>query len=114
MVPKYDSDTKREIPQEEEVESMDVRFHKEKHDKYDFSNLLKNMLKFMQDISANIIQSSQEAREFLAEQLGVKDGEGSSIGSQCEEIKVMGGSIFSKTGPPNMPLEYRDKKKLQP
>ena len=76
---------------------MDWRFHEERDEKYEFRNFVKNMLKVPQDISTNIIQSGQETREFLAKQLGVKDVEGSSIGSQCEERKVMGGSIFSKT-----------------
>ena len=44
----------------------------------------------------------------------MKDGEGNSIGSQCEEIKVMGGDIFSKTGPQNRPLECRDEPKFHP
>ena len=50
----------------------------------------------------------------LAKQLGVKDGEGSSIGSQCEERRAMSGTIFSKTGPKNRPLEYIEELKLQP
>ena len=44
----------------------------------------------------------------------MKDGEGSIIGSQREERKVMGGSIFSKDGLQNRPLEYRYESKLQP
>ena len=99
MGPKYNSDTIIKIPQEEEVESVDGRFHEERAEKDEFRNFFKNMFKFIQDISTNIIQSSQETREFLSKQLEVKDGEGSSIGSQCEERKVMGGAIFSKTGP---------------
>ena len=95
------------IPQEEEVESRDGRFHEEMDEKDEFRNFVKNMLKGLQDISTNILQSGQETREFLAKQLGVKDGEGRSIGSQCEERKVMGGSIFSNIGPHNRPLEYR-------
>ena len=114
MGPKYNSDSERKIPQEEEVESMDWRFHEERDEKYEFRNFFKNMLKFLQDISTNIIKSSQETREFLSKQLEVKDGEGRSIGSQCEERKVMGGDIFSKTGPYNRPLEYKDEPKLQP
>ena len=65
------------------------------------------MLKGLQDISINIIQFGQETIEFLAKQLGVKDGEGSNIGSQCEERRAMGGTIFSNTGAHNKPLEYR-------
>ena len=99
MGPKYNSDTKRKIPQEEEVEYVDGRFHEERDEKDDFRKFVKKILKGMQDISTNIIQSGQETREFLAKQLGVKDGEGSTIGSQCEERNVMGGSIFSNNGP---------------
>ena len=112
MGPKYNSDTKRKIPQEEEVESVDGRFHEERDEKDEFRNFVKNMMRGLQDISTNIIQSGQETREFLAKQLGVKDGEGSSIGSQYEERKVMGGSVFSKTGPHNRPLEFKEEPKL--
>ena len=112
MGPKYNSDIKRKITQEEEVESVDGRFHEERDEKDEFRNFVKNMMRGLQGISTNIIQSGQETREFLAKQLGVKDGEGSSIGSQCEERKVMGGPIFSKHGPHNSPLEYRDEPKL--
>ena len=93
---------------------MNGRFHEEVYEKDEFMDFVKNMLKGMQGIPTNIIHSGQETREFLAKQLGVKDGEGSSIGSQCEERKVMGGSIFSKTGPHNMPLEYRYEPNFQP
>ena len=106
MGPKYNSDTKRKVPHDEEVESVDGRFHEERDEKDEFRNFVKNMLKVLQGISTNIIQSGEETREFLAKQLVVKDGEGSSIGSQCEERKVMGGAIFSKTGPHNKPIEY--------
>ena len=99
MGPKYNFDTKRKIPQEEEVESVDGRFHEERDVKDEFRNSVKKMLKGLQEISTNIIQSGQETIEFLAKQLGVKDGEGSSIGSQCEERRAMGGTIFSKNGP---------------
>ena len=74
MGPKYNSDTKRKIPQEEEVESVDGRFHEERDEKNEFRNFVKNMLKLLQDISNNIIHSSQETREFLAKHMGVKDG----------------------------------------
>ena len=114
MGPKYNFDTKKKIPQEEEVESMDWRFHEERDEKYEFRNFFKNMLKFLQDISTNIIKSSQETREFLSKQLEVKDGERSNIGSQCEERRVMGGAIFSNTGPQNRPIKYRDEPKLHP
>ena len=81
MGPKYNSDIKRKITQEEEVESIDGRFYEERDEKDEFRNFVKNMMRGLQDISTNIIQSGQETREFLAKQLGVKDGEGSSIGS---------------------------------
>ena len=62
MGPKYNFDTKRKIPQEEEVESVDGRFHEERDEKYKFRNFVKNMLKGLQDISDNIIQSVQETK----------------------------------------------------
>ena len=62
MGPKYNSDTKRKIPQEEEVESMDGRFHEERDEKDEFSNFVKKMLKFLQYISNNMIHSSQETK----------------------------------------------------
>ena len=74
MGPKYNSDTKRKIPQEEEVESVDGRFHEERDEKDEFGKFFKETLKGMQDISTNIIQSGQDTKEFLAKQLGVKDG----------------------------------------
>ena len=55
MGPKYNSDTKTKIPQEEEVESVDGRFHDERDEKDEFGNFVKNMLKGLQDISTNII-----------------------------------------------------------
>ena len=56
MGPKYNFDTKRKIPQEEEVESvLDGRFHEERDDKDGFKKFVKKMLKFMQYISTNII-----------------------------------------------------------
>ena len=55
MGPKYNSDTKRKIPHEEEVESMDGRFHEERDEKYEFQNFFENMLRGMQYISTNII-----------------------------------------------------------
>ena len=50
MGPKYNSDTKRKIPQEEEVESVDGRFHEERDEKYEFIKFVKNMLKILQYI----------------------------------------------------------------
>ena len=55
MGPKYNSDTKIKIPQEEEVEYVDGRFHEERDEKDEFKNFVKNMLKGLQDISTNII-----------------------------------------------------------
>ena len=55
MGPKYNSDTKRKIPQEEEVESVDGRFHEERDEKDEFSKFVKNRLKGLQYISTNII-----------------------------------------------------------
>ena len=93
---------------------MNGRFHEEVYEKDEFMDFVKNMLKGMQGIPTNIIHSSQETREFLPKQLGVKDGEVSSIDYQCEYRKVVGGSIFSKIGPQNRPLEYTYEPKLQP
>ena len=62
MGPKYNSDSKRKIPQGEEVESVEGRFHDEKDEKDEFQKFVRNMLKGMQDISTNIIQSGQETR----------------------------------------------------
>ena len=50
MGPKCNSNTKRKIPQEEEVEYVDGRFHEERDEKDEFENFVKNMLKGMQDI----------------------------------------------------------------
>ena len=57
MGPKYNFDTKRKIPQEEEVEFVDGRFLEERDEKDEFMNFVKNMLKGLQDISTKIIQS---------------------------------------------------------
>ena len=48
MGPKYNSNTKRKILQEEEVESVDGRFHEERDEKYEFRNFVKNILKVLQ------------------------------------------------------------------
>ena len=74
MGSKYNSDSKRKVPQEDEVESVEGRFHEEKDEKDEFMKFLRNMLKCLQEISTNIIQSGQETKEFLAKQLGAKDG----------------------------------------
>ena len=55
MGAKYNSDTKRKITQEEEVESVDGRFHDERDEKDEFRKFVKNMLKGSQYISTNII-----------------------------------------------------------
>ena len=114
MIPKFNFDSKRKAYEEEEVDSMEGGFSEDMDEKDEFKNFVRNMLKGLHDISANIIQSGQETIEFLAKQLGVKRGETSNIGSQCEERKIIGGSIFSRTGPQNKPLEYKDEHKLQP
>ena len=61
MGPKYNYDTKRKIPQEEEVEFMDGMFHEERDEKDELGKFVKNMLKGLQGISTNIIQSGQKA-----------------------------------------------------
>ena len=45
---KYNSNTKRKIPQEEEVESVDGIFHDERDEKDKFRNFVTKMLKGMQ------------------------------------------------------------------
>ena len=45
---------------------MDGRFHEERDEKDEFQNFVKKMLRDLQYISTNIIQSGQETREFLA------------------------------------------------
>ena len=66
MGPKYNSDTKRNVTQEDEVESVDGRFHEERDEKDEFRKFVKNILKGLQEISNNIIYSGQETIEFLA------------------------------------------------
>ena len=114
MGPKYNFDSKRKIPQEDEVESVEGRFHKDMDEKDEFIKFVRNMLKGMQEILSNIIQSSQETKEFLTKQLGAKDGDGSNIGSQPKDMKIMGGFIFSKTRPHNRPLEFKYEPNLHP
>ena len=48
MGPKYNFDTKRKIPQEDVVESVDGRFHDERDEKDEFRNFVKNTLKGLQ------------------------------------------------------------------
>ena len=74
MGPKYNSDSKRKIPQEEEVEFVEGRFQYDKDDKDEFWNFVRNMFNGMQYISTKIIQFIQETREVLAKQMGFKDG----------------------------------------
>ena len=81
MGPKFNSDSKRKDSKEEEIDSLERRFHKDMDEKDEFINFVRNMLKRMHEISSKIIQFFQETREFLAKQLGSKDGEGISIGS---------------------------------
>ena len=50
MGPKYNSDTKTKIPEEEEVEFVDGRFHDERDEKDESRNYVKNMLKGLQYI----------------------------------------------------------------
>ena len=114
MSQKFNSNFRRKVSEEEEVDYVQGRFHEDMDEKDEFINFIINMLKWMQDISSNIIHYGQETKEFLAKQLGVKDGEGSSIGSQYEERNIISGSIFSKTGPQNRPVEYKDDLKLNP
>ena len=48
MGPKYNSNSKRKVPQEEEVEPMEGIFNEEKDEKYEFNKFVRNMLKCMQ------------------------------------------------------------------
>ena len=50
MRPKYNFDTKINIPWEEEIQSMDGRFHEERDDKYEFRKFVRSMLEGLQDI----------------------------------------------------------------
>ena len=81
MGPKFNSNSRREASEEEEIESMEGRFHEDMDEKDEFRIFLWNMLKGMTKILGNIIQSVQGTREFIAKQLDAKDGEGSNIGS---------------------------------
>ena len=55
MGPKYNSDSKRKIPQEGEVESVEGIFHDEKYEKDEFQKFVRNILKCIQQISTKII-----------------------------------------------------------
>ena len=61
-----------------------------------------------------IISSIKGTREFLAKHLGNKYEDGSISRLQDEERKIPGGSIFSKAGPHNKPLEFKSEIKNQP
>ena len=65
MGPKFNFDSKRKAFEEEEVDSMEGRFHKDMDEKDKFRNFVRNMLKWMSVISSNIIHSSQKTKEFL-------------------------------------------------
>ena len=97
MTTKFNFDSRRKAFEEEEVDYVEGRFPRDMDEKDEFRNFVRNMLKGLQDISANIIQSSQETREFVAKQLGAKDGEGSNICSQYKERKIINGTIFYNT-----------------
>ena len=82
MGPKFNYDSKRKASKEEEIDSVEGRFHEDMDEKDAFKIFVRNIYKGLHEVSANIIQCHQETREFLAKQLGAKDGEGSNIGSQ--------------------------------
>ena len=81
MSAKFNFDSRRKASEEEEFDYVEGRFPRDMDEKDEFRNFERNMLKFLQEISSNTIHSGQETRDFLAKQLGAKDGEGSSIGS---------------------------------
>ena len=55
MGPKFNYDSKRRVSEEEEVESVEGRFHEDMDEKDMFKKILRNMLKGLQDILSNII-----------------------------------------------------------
>ena len=65
MGPKFNYDSKRKAFEEEEVDYVEGRFPRDMDEKDEFRNFVRNMLKWMQDISANIIQFGKETKEFL-------------------------------------------------
>ena len=70
MGPKFNYDFKRGASEEKEVAYEEARFHKDMDDKDEFWKFVRNMLKFLQYISSNIIDSGQKTWEFLSKQLG--------------------------------------------
>ena len=48
MGPKYNSNSKRKVPQEEEVEHVEGRYHKDKDEKDEFRNFVRKILKGLQ------------------------------------------------------------------
>ena len=57
MGPKFHSDSKRKASKEEEIDSVEGRFHEDMDEKDEFKNFVRNMLKGISGISSNIIQS---------------------------------------------------------
>ena len=55
MGPKFNSDSKRKAYEEEEVDYVEGRFHKDMDEKDEFRNFVRNMLKGPSDVSTNII-----------------------------------------------------------
>ena len=82
MIPKFNSDSRRKTYEAEEAGSVEGRFQEDMEEKDVFRNFVRNLLKWLQYISTNIIHYGQETKYFLSKQLGAKYGEGSSIGSQ--------------------------------
>ena len=50
MGPKFNSDTKRKVSKEEEIDSVEGRFHEDMDEKDEFRNFVRNMLKWMHGI----------------------------------------------------------------
>ena len=80
MSPKINSAPKnKSLVYEEEVNSTEGKLQGERNmsimdERDEFKIFIQIMMKGFQDISHNIIESRQETKEFLAKQLGVKDG----------------------------------------
>ena len=62
MSPNFNSYSRRKNYEEEEVDSMEGRFHEEMDEKDEFINFVRNMLKWLQEISTNIIQYGHDTR----------------------------------------------------
>ena len=56
MGPTFNSDSKRKVSKEKEVDSLEGRFHEHMDEKDEFRIFVRNMLKWLSDISANIIR----------------------------------------------------------